>query len=112
MKVYRHPETLDIKQVDERNDVQVAAVKKLGYLPITGEDIEKEDKLSVTYEPVAKATKPTEPAALPRLTKPVPPGPTRDTSTPPPATPGAITREDVAPSPKSEDVEPLKDDKK
>lgn len=34
-KIYRHPETGDIKQVDPFDDIQVAAVKRRGYELIT-----------------------------------------------------------------------------
>lgn len=79
-KTYRHPETFAIKTVDGKNDVQVAALEKLGYVEITAADIKGEESISVTYEQVTKADAPTEPPALPKLTTPVLPGPTRDTS--------------------------------
>ena len=97
---YRHPETKDIKQADPSNDVQLAALKKLGYEKWTGEDVANDPGLEVTYGQVTRADAPKEPPALPRLTKAIPPGPTHDTSpTAPPAskTPG-ITREDVEPA--------------
>lgn len=80
MKTYRHPVTGAIKTVNDGTDVREAALKKLGYVEITAEDIENEHGLSVTYEQVSKATQPAEPPALPKLTKPVPPVATRDTS--------------------------------
>lgn len=92
---YRHPDTKEIRVVDSEADVQIAALTKLGYVAITGEDIAGEPSLSVTYEQVSKATQPTEPPALPKLTVPIPPGPTRDPESPKSPTPGAITREDV-----------------
>lgn len=113
-KTYRHPETRDIKTVDGKNEVQEAALKKLGYVEITAQDIENEPGLSVTYQQVTRAQVPVEPPPLPHLTTPVPPGPTRDTSAPAPATPGAITRDDVegtAPA-KDEDAPLGKGDKK
>lgn len=97
MKTYQHPDTKEIRTVDDKADVQIAALEKLGYVAITGKDIANEETLSVTYEQVTKATEPTEPPALPKLTVPVPPGPTRDPDAPKQATPGAITRDDVAP---------------
>lgn len=98
MKTYRHPETKDIKTVKD-NDVQEAALKKLGYVEISAKDIEDDAGLSVTYQTVTQARVPQEPPALPHLSVPVPPGPTRDTSVPAQpasATPG-ITREDAQP---------------
>lgn len=86
---YRHPDTKDIKQVDPSNDVQIAAVEKLGYVKITGKDITNDPVLTVTHEQVTNATPAVEPPALPKLTKPIPPGPTRDTS--PTAPPDAFS---------------------
>lgn len=80
MKTYQHPDTKEIRTVDEKNDVQTAALEKLGYVAITGKDITDAPSLSVTYEPVSKPTEPATPPALPKLTTPIPPGPTRDTS--------------------------------
>lgn len=97
MKTYRHPTTKDIKPVANDASVQIAALKKLGYVEITGKDIEDEEGLTVTYEQVSRATQPAEPPALPKLTTPVPPGPTRDPSAPQQASAKAITREDVEP---------------
>lgn len=103
MKTYRHPETKEVRTVADDADVQRAALEKLGYVVITAKDITNDPSLSVTYETVTNPHTPPAPPALPKLTKPVPPGPTRDPNDPKPATPGAITREDVA---------PLADDKK
>lgn len=95
IKTYQHPETKEIRTPDPDNPVQIAALKKLGYVEITAKDIEGEEELEVTYEPVSKGTPATDPPALPKLTKAIPPGPTRDPNDLKPATPGAITREDV-----------------
>lgn len=92
-KTYRDPQTGKIRTVS--NDVQMAALKKLGYVEITAKDIEGEEELSVIYEPVSKGTPAIEPPALPRLTKDIPPGPTRDPNDPASSTPHAVTREDV-----------------
>jgi hypothetical protein len=91
MKSFQHPQTKDIKTPDPKNDVQIAALKKLGYVEITAADIENDPKLTVTYERVTGVNHPGEPPVLPRLTTPVPSGPTRDTGAP------GIMREDVAP---------------
>lgn len=80
MKTYRHPDTKEIRTVADDADVQIAALEKLGYVAITGEDIASEPSLSVTYQTVSKATVPAEPPALPHLATPIPPGPTKDTS--------------------------------
>jgi hypothetical protein len=103
MKTFQHPNTKEIRTANNDESVKIAALKKLGYVEITGDDITNEPSLGVTYEPVAKATQPAEPPALPKLTKPVPPAPTRDPGAPKQASGKAITREDVA---------PLSDDKK
>lgn len=97
VKLYRHPDTGEIKQADPSNDTQAAALKKLGFVEFSAEDIENDAGLGVTYEQVTKATPAIEPPALPKLTTPIQPGPTRDTSptAPPNPTPGVITREDV-----------------
>lgn len=94
VKLYRHPDSGEIKQADPSNDTQAAALKKLGFVEFTAEDIEGDAGLGVTFEQVTKATPAVEPPALPKLTKPIPPGPTRDPDAPNP-TPGVITREDV-----------------
>ncbi len=80
MKTYQHPDTKEIRTVDEKNDVQIAALEKLGYVAITGKDITDEPELTVTYETVTDKHTPPEPPALPKLTTPVPNAPTRDTS--------------------------------
>jgi hypothetical protein len=97
LKTYQHPDTKEIRTVDEKNDVQVAALEKLGYKAITAEDITGEPSLSVTYETVTDKQESPEPPALPKLTTPIAPGPTRDPGAPKQATPGAVTREDVEP---------------
>lgn len=97
IKTFRHPDTGQIRKLNDEDKLRIAALEKLGYEEFTAEDLD-EVGLSVTYEPVAKATQPKEPPALPRLTKPIPPVPTRDTSVPQQekSVPG-ITRKDVQP---------------
>lgn len=108
MKTYRHRAQGKIRSVDASNGVTIAALEKLGWEEVTAQDIRDEPSLSVTYETVTEARQPAEPPALPKLTTPVPPGPTRDTSEPvtsedaveeEPHTSGAagITREDAKP---------------
>lgn len=80
MKTYQHPNTKEIRTADEKNDVQTAALEKLGYVAITGKDITDAPSLSVVYEPVSKAAVPAEPPALPKLATHIQPGPTSDTS--------------------------------
>ena len=99
--VYKHPVTKEFRQADPSNAIQIAALEKLGYEKVTAEDITNESSLSVVYETVTPAHQPAEPPALPKLTKPIPPGPTRDPGALRQQTPGAITREDVEP-PKSD----------
>ncbi len=103
IKAFRHPDTGSIKKVNDEDKLRIAALEKLGFVEFTEKDLD-EVGLTVTYEQVTPATAPKEPPALPKLTTPIAPGPTRDTSptAPPTATPGVITREDV---------EPLKDKK-
>lgn len=84
---YKHPATGQIRKFNDDDAVRVAALEKLGFVAWTVKDVEDEQSLGVTYETVTPAKQPTEPPALPKLTKPVPPGPTRDTSpTAPPIT--------------------------
>lgn len=96
-KTYRNPATRAIRIVDEKNEVQIAALEKLGWVEISGEDIANDPKLAVVYEKVTPATPAVEPPALPRLVTPVPPIPTQATDAPIAATPAAITREDAQP---------------
>lgn len=98
MKTFQHPETKAIRTVPNDADIQIAALKKLGYVAITAKDIENDPRLSVTYEQVTSAKQPIEPPALPRLTTPVPNAPTRDTDTPVSKTVSPVAApEDVAP---------------
>lgn len=96
VKMYRHPDTGEIKQADPSNDVQAAALKKLGYVEFTAKDVE-EAGLSVVYEQVSKAAVPTEPPALPKLATPVQPGPTKDTSPTAPPTSFSTAPTDTEP---------------
>lgn len=96
-KTYRNPKTNAIRVVDEKNEVQEAALLKLGWVEISGDDIANAPSLSVVYEKVQPATPPVEPPALPRLVTPVPSAPTRETDAPPQATPEAITGESAQP---------------
>lgn len=91
MKTYQHPQTKDIKYVPNDNDVQAAALEKLGYVTITAADIKGEPTLEVTYEQVTNPRLPEQPPALPKLTVPVADAPTRDTSK------TGVTRDDVVP---------------
>lgn len=105
-KTYRHPGGSRIREVDSSDSIKIAALEKLGWKEITGEDITNDPKLTVVYEKVTPATAAVEPPALPRLVKPVPSAPTRETDAAAQVTSGAITSEDVEPL-KSEDVQPL-----
>lgn len=80
MKTFQHPRTKDIKTVANDADIQIAALKRLGYVAITAKDIENDPKLTVVYETVTGVNHPGDPPVLPRLATPVPDAPTRDTS--------------------------------
>lgn len=84
---YKHPVTGAMRKFDDSDSVRLAAVEKLGFEKWTAADVKGEEALGVTFEPVAQGTPASDPPALPKLTKPIPPGPTRDTSpTAPPIT--------------------------
>lgn len=99
MKTFQHPETKEIRTVADDAAVQIAALEKLGYKEIGPEDIKGEPALSVTYKANDDTKHPGETSAVPHLTTPILPGPTRDPGAPAPKTPGAITREDVEGTP-------------
>jgi hypothetical protein len=97
IKTFRHRETGQIRKLNDEDKLRIAALEKLGYEEFTKKDLD-EVGLAVTYEQVSRADVPKEPPALPKLSKPIPPGPTRDLSVPQQekSAPG-ITREDVQP---------------
>lgn len=97
MKTYQHPETKEVRTAADDEDVKIAALEKLGYVAITAKDVKDDPKLTVTYEQVTRPNAAPEPPALPKLTKLVVNPPTRDPGAPAPATPEAVTREDVQP---------------